>query len=72
VITADLTVEYNPYSWNNVSNMLYLSQPIGVGFSYSEEAAGSIDSLTGEFVSASDAPITGGINSFGFYLLKFR
>ncbi|KAL8795127.1 MAG: hypothetical protein Q9195_002424 [Heterodermia aff. obscurata] len=47
-VTENLTTQVNPYSWSEASNMLFLSQPLGVGFSYSEEELGSLNPYTGE------------------------
>lgn len=59
-VTDGMGPVYNPYSWSNHSNMIYLSQPVGTGFSYSEEAPGSLDPNTGLYVPPSVAPVTGG------------
>jgi hypothetical protein len=53
--------EYNIFSWNNYSNILYLDQRIGTGFSYSEEQKGSLNPKTGQLVleSIHSTPFTG-------------
>ena len=32
-VKDDITLKKNPYSWNNNANLLYVDQPVGVGFS---------------------------------------
>ena len=38
-ITEDVNVEYNKFSWNSHSNILFLDQPVNVGYSYSDDGS---------------------------------
>ncbi|KNZ71683.1 Carboxypeptidase S1 [Termitomyces sp. J132] len=38
------TTTLNPFSWNNVSNMIYIDQPIGTGFSHGTDTVNSTES----------------------------
>lgn len=53
-VTKNLTSHVNPYSWNEASNLLFLSQPIGVGLSYDDPIVGVINQTTGLPVNSSN------------------
>jgi len=44
------TTTLNPWSWNNKANMLYIDQPVQVGFSYDVLTNGTIDEVSSPFI----------------------
>ena len=45
-ITKDLKAENNPYAWNEESNLLFIDNPVGAGFSYNHLMPGSLNATT--------------------------
>ena len=34
---SEVELRYNPHAWNNNATLIFLDQPVGVGYSYAEE-----------------------------------
>lgn len=55
----------NPWSWNNHVNMLYVDQPVKVGFSYDELVESRLDLLTGEVMPLNGTGESNATSVFG-------
>lgn len=54
-IDIDGNVFSNPYSWSNVTNMIFIDNPTQVGLSYSIPVNGYMDPSTGNIITLPDA-----------------
>lgn len=60
VLADSNTTQINPWSWNNKVNMLYIDQPVQVGFSYDKLVNGTLDALSTSLLPVfSDFSFTG-------------
>lgn len=50
-VDAKGTLTLNPFAWNNNANVIWIDQPVGSGFSYSDN---SMDAVTSEDAMATD------------------
>ncbi|KAI1872840.1 uncharacterized protein JN550_003714 [Neoarthrinium moseri] len=61
VLEDSKTTKLNEWSWNSGANMLYLDQPVQVGFSYDELVTGTVNETLSPFlVTKSNASVVGG------------
>ena len=64
-IDIDGNVVNNPYSWSNVSNVLFIDQPTQVGFSYSIPVPGYVNDQSGDIIVLPNATCPGYAASTG-------
>jgi hypothetical protein len=50
VLEDSKTTELNPWSWNEKVNMLYIDQPLQVGFSYDSLVNGTLEEVASPFL----------------------
>jgi hypothetical protein len=53
----------NPWSWNNKVNMLYIDQPVQVGFSYDKLVPSMLDLLTGAVTPSNNESVSSNLTS---------